>query len=92
MMRVELMGRLCGTTTHTSFWIVSLTRNLFEWGSVQMNPASIRRTLFSPFSFFRQMAKSSRDSGRAIVQVVGGDRNRSQFLQKLTVAKGEQQI
>jgi hypothetical protein len=52
-----------------------------------MNPASMRRTLLRPLSFFKHIANSSRDSGWAIVQVVGGDKYRSQFLQKLTVAK-----
>jgi len=40
-----------------------------------------------PLSFFRHIANSSRDSGCAIVQLAGGARYRSQFLQKLTVAK-----
>lgn len=57
----------------------------FEWGSVQMKPASIRRTLLRPLSFLRQMARSSRDSGSAIVHVWGGEKKRSQFLQKESV-------
>ena len=61
--------------------MVNLTFILFEWGSVQMNPASMSRTLLRPLSFLRQMARSSRDSGSAICHVVGGDRKRSQFLQ-----------
>lgn len=46
----------------TSFWIVNLTRNRFECGSVQMKPASMSRTLERPLSFRRQIASSSRDS------------------------------
>lgn len=61
--------------------MVSLTFSRLECGSVQMNPASIRRTLLRPFSFLRQIARSSRDSGSAICHEDGGDRNRSQFLQ-----------
>ena len=60
------------------------TRNRFEWGSVQIKCASVNRTLFNPFSFFKQIASSSCDSGLAIVHVKGGDKNRSQFLQKDT--------
>ena len=60
------------------------TRNRFECGSVQIKCASVNRTLFKPFSFFKQIASSSCDSGLAIVHVVGGDKNRSQFLQKDT--------
>lgn len=67
---------------NTSFCIVSFTFIRFECGSVHMKPASMSRTFERPFSFFRQMASSSRDSGSAIVHVVGGLRNRSQFLQK----------
>lgn len=52
-----------------------------------MNPASINRTLLRPFSFFKQIAKSSLDSGSAIVQDWGGERKRSQFLQNESVAK-----
>jgi len=29
---------------HTSFWMVSFTFSLLEWGSVHTNPASTRRT------------------------------------------------
>ena len=65
----------------TSFWIVSDTRNRFEWGSVQIKCASVSRTRFNPLSFFRQIARSSWDSGRAIIHCVGGARNRSQFRQ-----------
>ena len=74
----------------TSFWIVSETRSRFECGSVQMKCASVRRTLLRPLSFLRQMARSSWDSGRAIVQLDGGERNRSQFLQKETDARYSQ--
>jgi hypothetical protein len=70
----------------TSFWIVSLTKILFECGSVHMNPASISFTLLSPFSFLRQMASNCRLSGSAIVHVLGGDKKRSQLRQKLIVA------
>lgn len=70
----------------TSFWIVSFTLIRLECGSVQMNPASTSLTLFKPFSFFKQIASNSLDSGCAIVQVAGGDKNRSQFLQKLREA------
>jgi hypothetical protein len=62
------------------------TRNRFECGSVQIKCASVNRTLFSPFNFFKQIASSSCDSGLAIVHVVGGDKNRSQFRQKETEA------
>ena len=50
------------TIQHTSFCTVSLTLTLLEWGSVHTKPASTRWTLFRPFSLFRQMASSSRDS------------------------------
>lgn len=46
-----------------------------------MNRASVRRTLLSPFSFFKHIDKSSGDSGRAIVHAVGGFKNRSQLRQ-----------
>lgn len=49
-----------------------------------MKWASVNRTLFNPFSFFKQIASSSCDSGLAIVHVDGGDKKRSQFLQKAT--------
>lgn len=51
-----------------------------------MKEASIKRTLFRPLSFFRQMASSSRLSSCAGTQEMGGLRYRSQFRQKLTVA------
>ncbi len=70
----------------TSFWIVSETRSRFECGSVQMKCASVNRTLLRPLSFFRQMARSSCDSGRASDHEVGGERKRSQFLQNETDA------
>ena len=57
----------------------------FECGSVQMNPASISRTLFNPLSFLRHIANSSLDSGSAIVHVCGGERNRSQLRQNASV-------
>ena len=60
------------------------TRNRFECGSVQIKWASVNRTLFNPFNFFKQIASSSCDSGLAIVHVIGGDKNRSQFLQNDT--------
>jgi len=60
------------------------TRSRFECGSVQIKWASVKRTLFNPFSFFKQIASSSCDSGLANVHVEGGDKNRSQFLQKDT--------
>jgi hypothetical protein len=60
------------------------TRNLFECGSVQMKCASVNRTLFNPFNFFKQMASNSCDSGLATVHVKGGDKNLSQFLQNDT--------
>ena len=68
----------------TSFCMVNFTLMRFEWGSVQINPASTKRTLLSPLSFFKQMASSSRLSGCAMVHCAGGDRNRSQFRQKDT--------
>ena len=46
----------------TSFCTVILTFNLLEWGSVQMNPASIIFTLFNPFICFKHKAKSYGDS------------------------------
>ena len=60
------------------------TRNRFECGSVQIKCASVNRTLFRPFNFFKQIASNSCDSGLAIVHDEGGDKNRSQFLQKDT--------
>lgn len=60
------------------------TRNRFECGSVQIKCASVNRTLFNPFNFFKQIASNSCDSGLAIVHVKGGDKNRSQFLQNET--------
>ena len=74
------------SSTRTSFCIVNFTFMRFECGSVQMNPASINRTLFSPFNFFKHIANSSLDSGSAIVHVWGGERNRSQFLQNESAA------
>lgn len=65
----------------TSFWMVRETLRRFEWGSVQMKCASVRRTLLRPLSFLRQSARSSWDSGWAIIQLEGGDRKRSQFRQ-----------
>ena len=61
--------------------MVNLTFILFEWGSVQMNPASMSRTLLRPLSFLRQRASNSLDSGSAMDHAEGGDRNRSQALQ-----------
>jgi len=52
-----------------------------------MKWASVNRTLFRPFSFFKQIANSSEDSGLARVHDCGGDRNRSQFRQNDTDAK-----
>lgn len=82
------ISKICSriVAVRTSFWIVSETRNRFEWGSVQMKCASVSRTLFRPFNFLRQIARSSWDSGRAIVHDDGGERNRSQFLQYDTEA------
>ena len=54
-----------------------------------MKWASVSRTLFRPFSFFRQMANNSGDSGLARVHDCGGDRNRSQFRQNDTDARLE---
>jgi hypothetical protein len=51
-----------------------------------MKWASVNRTLFRPFSFFKQIANSSDDSGFARVHDCGGDRNRSQFRQNDTDA------
>ena len=51
-----------------------------------MKCASVNRTLFRPFSFFRQIANSSEDSGLARIHDWGGDRNRSQFRQNDTDA------
>lgn len=73
-------------TLRTSFWMVNLTRNRFECGSVQMNPASMRRTLLSPLSLRRQMARSSRDSMSQMTHCVGGARYREQPLHQLTAA------
>lgn len=56
----------------TSFWIVNLTLILLLWGSVQMNPASTRRTLLRPLSFFKHSVRSSRDSSAAVIQIPGG--------------------
>ena len=46
-----------------------------------MKCASVDRTMFRPFSFFKQMADNSVDSCLARVHDCGGDRNRSQFRQ-----------
>ena len=51
-----------------------------------MKWASVNRTLFRPFSFFKQIANSSEDSGLARIHDCGGDRNRSQFRQNDTDA------
>jgi hypothetical protein len=51
----------------TSFWIVNDTRSRLECGSVQMKCASVNRTLLSPLSFFRQIERSSEDSGFASI-------------------------
>ena len=61
------------------------TRIRRECGSVQINEASMMRTLFRPGSRLRQSASSSRDSGAAAIHVVGGRRKRSQSRQKWTV-------
>jgi hypothetical protein len=66
----------------TSFCTVSFTRNLLECGSVQTKPASTSLTSFNPFSFLRQMARSSLLSSSAINQAWGGDNHLEQFLQK----------
>jgi hypothetical protein len=50
----------------------SLTLSLFEWGSVHTNPASINLTLFNPFNFFKQRARSSRDSRAHCTHSAGG--------------------
>lgn len=51
-----------------------------------MKCASVNRTLFRPLSLRKQIARSSCDSGLAIVHVVGGAKNRSQFRQNETEA------
>ena len=51
-----------------------------------MKCASVNRTLLRPFSFLKQIAKSSDDSGFARVHDVGGERNRSQLRQNDTEA------
>ena len=52
-----------------------------------MKWASVNRTLFNPFSFFKQIERSSLDSGCASVHACGGDRKRSQLRQKDTEAR-----
>ena len=52
----------------TSFCTVSFTLIRFEWGSVHTKPASTSLTRLSPFTCFRQIAKSSPDSRWAWVQ------------------------
>jgi len=52
----------------TSFWTVSLTLILLEWGSVHTNPASMSFTLLSPFINLRQMERSSGDSSSTCLQ------------------------
>ena len=47
------------------------------------------RTFAKPFNFFKQIASSSDDSGLASVHALGGERKRSQFLQKATDARTE---
>jgi len=46
----------------TSFCTVILTFSLLEWGSVQMKPASIILTLFSPLTCLRHILRSWGDS------------------------------
>lgn len=46
----------------TSFYTVTFTLILLEWGSVHTNYASTNFTLLSPFMFLRQSARSSGDS------------------------------
>lgn len=69
-----------------SFWMVSLTLNRLLCGSVQINPASINRTLLRPFSFLRQMASSSLDSMSQMTHCVGGERYREHPLHQLMAA------
>ena len=71
---------------HTSFWMVSFTLTRLEWGSVQMNPASTRRTFERPLRRLRQSDSSSLDSRVQNTHCPGGCRYRSQNLQKCTVA------
>ena len=52
-----------------------------------MKWASVNRTLFNPFSFFKQIERSSLDSGCATVHACGGERKRSQLRQKDTEAR-----
>lgn len=51
-----------------------------------MKWASVNRTLFNPFSFFKQIERSSLDSGCASAHACGGERKRSQLRQKDTEA------
>ena len=53
---------------------------LLEWGSVQMNEASIMRVLLRPRSFRRHKASSSRDSRAATNHWAGGPNHLSQSL------------
>ena len=52
--------------------MVIWTLILREWGSVQINLASVIRTLPRFLSLFRQSDNSSRDSGEAEIQLFGG--------------------
>ena len=52
-----------------------------------MKWASVNRTLFNPFSFFKQIERSSLDSGCASVHACGGERKRSQLRQNDTEAR-----
>lgn len=80
------MRSITESVLRTSFCTVMETLSLLEWGSVQMKWASVRRTLFSPLSFLRQIARSCEDSGAAIIHCCGGERNRSQLRQNDTDA------
>lgn len=66
--------------------MVSLTLRRLLCGSVQMNPASIKRTLLSPLSLRRQMASNSLDSRSQMTHCVGGARYLEQPLHQLMAA------
>lgn len=85
-----MYGMRVDSNYRTSFCIVNFTFMRLECGSVQIKLASMRRTLLRPFSFFKQRARSSRDSGLAITHAAGGEANFSQFLQKDRLASRDQ--
>jgi hypothetical protein len=57
-----------GSAGARTFWMVSSILRRLEWGSVQIQRASIRRTLFRPLIRFKHRPSSSFDSSAAGIQ------------------------